>query len=68
MILYYLQLNGTNCNSFDPLQLPIGFETIATRPDLVATRCEPIATRVGIVATEQNLIEIGVLNLCVNQL
>jgi hypothetical protein len=63
-----LQLDGTNYNSFDPLQLPTGFKTIATGPDLVATRCKPIATRVGLVAIEQKSIEIGVLNLCVNQL
>jgi hypothetical protein len=50
------------------LQLPTGFETIATVPDLVATRCEPITARVGLVATEQKSIEIGVLNLRVNQL
>jgi hypothetical protein len=43
------------------LQLPTGFKTIATGPDLVATR-------VGLVATEQKSIEIGVLNLRVNKL
>jgi hypothetical protein len=63
-----LQLDGTNYNNFDVLQLPTGSETIATVPDLVATRCEPIATRVDIVATEQKSIEIGVLNPRVNQL
>jgi hypothetical protein len=51
-----LQLE-TNCNSFDPLQLP---KTIATGPDLVATRCKPIAAIVGLVATDQKSIEIMV--------
>jgi hypothetical protein len=60
-----LQLDGINCNSFDPLQLPIGFETIATRRDLVATRCEPIATRVGLVATEKKSIEFRVGAFCI---
>jgi hypothetical protein len=50
------------------LQLPTGFKTIATGPDLVATICEPIATRVGLVETEKKSIEIGVLNLRVNKL